>query len=96
MDMRPIIKRTSPSNKLTDVEYQSVLRTVKLPEYADLPPSQIVPALADRGMYIASESTMYRILKKKKMQTHRRYARAPKNKKEPETHISNRPNQVWT
>ncbi|WP_392486900.1 helix-turn-helix domain-containing protein [Haloimpatiens sp. FM7315] len=75
--MRPIIKRNSPSNKLTDAEYKSVLKTVKLPEYADLPPSQIVPALVDRGIYIASESTMYRILKKEKMQTHRGYARAP-------------------
>lgn len=64
--MRPIIKRNSPINKLTDAEYESVLKIVNLPEYADLPPSQIVPALADRGVYIASESTMYRILKRRK------------------------------
>jgi len=91
-----VIKRKSPSNKLTDAEYESVLKIVNLPEYADLPPSQIVPALADRGIYIASESTMYRILKKEKMKTHRGYARVPKKNKEPETHIANKPNQVWT
>jgi putative transposase len=96
MDLRPIIKRSSPSNKLTENEYKSVLKVLALPEYADLPPSQIVPALADRGKYIASESTMYRILKKEKMQNHRGYARIPKKIKVPETHVSNNPNQVWT
>ena len=95
MDMRLIIKRSSPSNKLTDAECESALKIVNLPEYADLLPSQIVPAPADRVIYIASESTMYRILKKERMQTHRGYARVPKKKKEPETHIANKPNQVW-
>jgi hypothetical protein len=32
-------------------------------EFADLPPSQIVPLLADQGIYLVSESTIYRILK---------------------------------
>jgi hypothetical protein len=45
--------------------------------------------------YYREEYTMYRILKKEKMQTHRGYAKAPKKKKEPETHIANKPNQVW-
>lgn len=96
MDMRPIIGRNSPKNKLTEEEYNSVLKIVTLPEYADLPPSQIVPALADRGIYIASESTMYRILKKEKLQKHRGHSRAPTKRKEPDTHIAHKPNQVWT
>ncbi|PSY40361.1 hypothetical protein C7B19_26835 [Escherichia coli] len=33
------------------------------PEFASLPPNVIVPTLADRGTYIASESTFYRVLK---------------------------------
>ena len=48
-----------------------------MPEFADLPPSQIVPALADRGIYIASESTFYRILRKENMQHHRGNSKAP-------------------
>ena len=32
-------------------------------EFMDLPPKQIVPALADKGEFIASESTIYRILR---------------------------------
>jgi hypothetical protein len=32
-------------------------------EVASSPPSQIVPTLPDRGQFLASESTVYRILK---------------------------------
>jgi putative transposase len=32
------------------------------PEYAHLPPSQIVLRLADQGRYLASEATLYRVL----------------------------------
>jgi len=31
-------------------------------EYASMAPCEIVPALADEGIYIASESTFYRVL----------------------------------
>lgn len=58
-DQRPYADRPEPANKLTKEEYKSVVKITSLPQYADLPPSQIVPALADKGIYIASESTMY-------------------------------------
>lgn len=67
-----------------------------MPEYVDLPPSQIVPALADRGLYIASESTMYRILRNEKMQVHRGRSKPPEKRKYPKTHVANAPNEVWT
>lgn len=67
-----------------------------MPEYADLPPSQIVPAIADRGIYLASESTMYRILRNEKMQRHRGYSKPPERKKYPQTHVAKTPNEVWT
>ena len=54
--------RTEPANKLTAEERSQVLAVANAPEFCDLPPSQIVPRLADRGEYIASESTMYRVL----------------------------------
>jgi len=57
-DRRPTAERPDPSNKLTVEEYKSVLSVLSMPEYADSPPSQVVPALADKGIYIASESTM--------------------------------------
>ncbi|WP_373897789.1 integrase core domain-containing protein [Haloimpatiens sp. FM7315] len=70
--------RPEPKNKLSKEEYQSVLNIVNRSEFADLMPSQIVPALVDRGIYIASESTFYRILRNEKMQHHRGNTKAPK------------------
>jgi len=52
----------APANKLTEMEKQRIIQTANKPEYADLPPSKIVPKLADKGVYIASESTFYRVL----------------------------------
>lgn len=95
-DKRPTAERPEPSNKLTEEEYKSVLNVLTLTEYADLPPSQVVPALADKGIYIASESTMYRILRNEKMQRHRGYSKPPERKKYPQTHVAKAPNEVWT
>jgi len=96
MDQRPYAERSSPGNKLTEEEYKSVLRIVNLPEFCDLPPSQIVPAIADKGMYVASEATFYRILRSEDMQNHRGRSKPPSEGKSPETHIAYAPNQVWT
>jgi putative transposase len=96
-DRRRSAERPAPKNKLTDEEYQSIINIVNMPEFADLPPSQIVPALANRGIYIASESTMYRILRKKNMQQHHRgRSKPPEKSKLPITHIAKAPNQVWS
>ncbi len=51
----------SPQNKLTALERQRILKTVNAPEFSHLSASQIVPRLADKGVYIGSESTIYRI-----------------------------------
>jgi methylphosphotriester-DNA--protein-cysteine methyltransferase len=46
-------------------------------EFSHLPPSQIVPTLADRGIYIASESTIYRILREANQLKHRGHSKEP-------------------
>lgn len=94
-DQRPIIDRSAPKNKLTEKERAKVIEIANSPDFADLPPSQIVPKLADEGKYIASESTFYRILKEEKMDTHRSRSKEPV-KREPPTHTATGPNQVWT
>jgi hypothetical protein len=53
---------TAPRNKLSDTEREHILTVVNLPEYRNQSPSQIVPNLADKGAYIGSESTIYRVL----------------------------------
>ena len=86
---------TVPGNKLTDTERSRILTTVNSPEYRDLPPCQIVPQLADQEIFIASESTMYRLLRAKKMLQHRSAARPRKHKKPKELRAT-KPNQIWS
>lgn len=93
-DQRPYAMRPVPKNKLTDKEIQQVLSTVNKPAFQSLPPSQIIPALADQGIYIASESTFYRILRQHRMNHHRGRSQKPV-KKPITTHYATGPNQVW-
>ncbi len=50
------------SHRLSEEEHQRILLICNQPEYASLPPGQIVPALADQGLYVGSESSFYRVL----------------------------------
>lgn len=61
-DQRP--KRLqAPKNKLSVLERQRLVAVANSDEFGHLPPGQIVPRLADRGLYLASESTFNRVLK---------------------------------
>lgn len=50
---------------------QRVIKIANSPECRDLSPKQIVPKLADTGLYLASESTFCRILREEKQINHR-------------------------
>lgn len=95
LDQRPLALRPVPSNKLTAAEYAQVTTVVNSVEYASLPPSQIVPKLADKGIYIASESTFYRILRAEGLLNHRGDSRAPQAGRVKTTHLATAMNQVW-
>jgi len=84
-----------PANRLRTHERAEVLVIANQPEYAHLPPSQIVPALADEGRYLASESTFYRILRDAKQLAHRGRAKAP-TRKRPEPFQATASNQLWS
>jgi putative transposase len=93
-DGRPVGVRPSPSHRLSDAERSDVLRVCNEPRFASLPPSQIVPRLADEGVYLASESSFYRLLHAADQQQHRGRAEAP-IRKAPTSHEATGPNQVW-
>jgi transposase InsO family protein len=93
-DRRPDAVRPTPANALSQAERAQVLEIVCRPEFASLPASQIVPALADQGTYLASESSFYRILRAQGMQHHRGRANAP-SRREPRRHQAHGPNQIW-
>ena len=85
----------APPNQLTCAERRAVLATVNAAEYRDLSPNQIVPRLADAGQYLASESTIYRILRAEEQLTHRGRAKAPL-RRPPRAHHATGPDQVWS
>ena len=69
--------RHTPANKLSVRERAKVLAIATSKEFCDQSPKQIVPALADRGTYVASESSFYRVLRESGLQRHRGRSRAP-------------------
>ena len=83
------------ANKLTPDESEAVLATANSLPYQHLPPSKIVPMLADAGRYIASESTFYRILRKEKQLAHRLISKPVKHAR-PKAYEAHAPNQVWS
>ena len=94
-DRRPATVRTSPANKLSDQEQDTIIELCNQSPFVDLPPTQIVPALMDQGVYVASESSFYRVLRKNGQLHHRGKSRAPQRKTELSTHIAKGPCEVW-
>lgn len=94
-DGRPDAARPEPAHKLSEQEREQVLAICHEPRFTDLPPAQIVPRLADEGVYVASESSFYRVLRAAQEQHHRGRAKAS-SKTEPQRHVAYGPNEVWS
>lgn len=87
--------RRTPANKITEEERSEILRVANSPQFENKPPSQIVPELADQGLYIASESSFYRILRAAKQLAHRGRTKAPAHSK-PDELVATGPDQLWS
>jgi putative transposase len=87
---------TKPGNALSSAERAKIIEIANTPEFRDKGPKQIVPILADRGRYVASEATFYRILREAQQLHHRASSNAPSKRHRPEPHTATGPNQVWT
>jgi transposase InsO family protein len=85
-----------PANKLTALEHQRILNVANAPEYAHCSPNQIVPKLADQGMYIASESSFYRVLKADNQLNHRQRSKPTRPIKKPRAMMATAPNQLYS
>jgi transposase InsO family protein len=96
LDNRLTASRPEPSNKLSEQERKAIMTACNSEEFASLPPSQIVPILADRGEYIASESSFYRVLKAEGMLHHRGKASVRKSNNKPTSYTAKKANQVWS
>lgn len=94
-DRRQTVKRT-PANKLSEQERKHILDVCNSKEFCSQTPKQIVPTLADKAIYLASESSFYRILRDAGQSHHRGRAASPATIKKPAAYIADGPNQLWS
>lgn len=94
-DRRPGAVRPTPLHALSIDEKEALLRVANEPRFADKPPARIVPALADEGVYLGSESSMQRVLRAHGQTRHRGRAKAPRASRPPSTHVATAPRQLW-
>src|SRR5690606_33920869 len=80
----------------SDQEKEQILAVCNSAEHQSLPPSQIVPRLADQGIYIASESSFYRVLRAQDQVHHRGRAAKPHKPESPQAGGASAPGQVWS
>lgn len=86
--------RRKPANALTDAEESEVVALMNAPEHSSMSPDTLVPYLASLGIYVASQSTFYRIARRRKLLRHRGPAR-PRKRHRPREYRATGPNQVW-
>jgi len=84
-----------PENALSEAERALIVAVVSSKRFRDHSPSQIVPILADEGIYLSSESTMYRILREEKLLKHRGKSSAARHHR-PKEYVATGANQVWS
>ena len=86
---------TTPPNQLSQAQRDAAMALLNSDEFKDLPPSQIVPRLADQGQYVASEATMYRLLHSAHQMGHRRLERVPRKVSKPRALVATQPDQIY-
>ncbi|MDQ7061850.1 MAG: IS3 family transposase [Sulfurimonas sp.] len=85
----------TPANKLSQEEKEYLISVANNEEYKNLSAHQIVPKLADKGIYLASESTFYRVLKEHNQLTHRHKQKVA-TKSKPTPLVAAKPNQIYS
>jgi putative transposase len=94
-DRRPDADRPAPSHALSEAEQARIIAVANESRFSETPPARIVPALADEGIYIASESSFHRVLRARGQMHRRGRAQPPRKSGPPRTHIATRPGEVW-
>lgn len=94
-DRRPEAVHATPAHALSDAERAQILAVANEPRFAEVPPARIAPALADEGVYLASESSFHRVLRAAGQNGHRGRSKAPQATRPPTTHVAAGPNEVW-
>ena len=86
----------SVPRRLSQEERDRFYDIANTPEYRDQTPGQIVASLLEKGIYIGSERTLYRILKDHHALVSRTRTRKPVRHAKPPERIATGPDQIWT
>lgn len=87
--------RKSVPRKLSHEERQKIVATYCAKEYDGLSPHEIVPVLAEKSIYLASESTFYRVLRAEGV-LRRTKKTVRKQNTEPDVLVAGKVNQLWS
>jgi putative transposase len=85
-----------PRNALSPSEEARIVAVMTSPPYCNVPPKQLVPRLADQGIYLASESTMYRLQHRFGLRNQARTTTRSHVTRATTVHRATAPNQVWS
>ena len=86
-DRRPEAVRPRPAHALSEAERARMVALANAPRFASTPPARIVPALADEGVYLASEASFHRVLREHGQMRRRGRSRPPRT--------AGRPARMW-
>jgi transposase InsO family protein len=86
--------KTRPANALTEEEQAKILELATAPEFVGLSPHQLVAKLADMSMFVGSEASIYRLLRRRRLLKHRDRSK-PRTHRRPRELAATGPNQVW-
>lgn len=85
-----------PNNSLTPTEEAQLISVLTSSRYTGLSPKQLVPQLADEGLYLASESTMYRLQRRHGLRKKRPSVSRTHVTRACTVHHASGPNRVWS
>jgi hypothetical protein len=88
-------RKRGDAHALTPLEREMIVQVANEPRFADKPPARIVPALADAGICLASESSFQRLLRERRQTAHRGRAKPPRKVRPPTTRVATAPRKVW-
>lgn len=83
----------TPPNALSAAERKDMLEIANSEPYRELSPKQLVPKLADQGIYLASESSFRRVLEAEGQNTHRQPTK-PRTCNKPQERVATGPGQL--
>lgn len=91
----PAQPRSTPDNALSPTETAELLAVMRSKRFVDLSPAQVWAICLDEGVYLASISTMYRVLRANDEVRERRAQAAHPPRARPEL-MADRPNMCWS